>query len=97
MFDQNENDIQMLDFIDSCGSKTTHWNSTIILKIFLIVLRLVLSKVKYQKYKTVKSYFHSSILNLVSSSTEHCKVVQILDSKLTHESISLLSLKSYFI
>lgn len=44
MFDQNEIDIQTLDFMDSCGS-----NSTIILKIFLIVLRLVLSKVKYQK------------------------------------------------
>jgi len=60
---------------NSCGSKTIHENSTIILKIFLIVLRLLLSKVKYQQYKVVTNSLHGSTSNLASSSNEHCKVV----------------------
>lgn len=94
MFDQNEIDFQMLHLIDSCGSKNTHSNSNTIVKIPIIVLRLVLRKVKYQKYKAVTNSFHGSVSNLASSSTERCKVDQTTESKLICESICLLSLKS---
>lgn len=48
MFEQNEIDIQMMHFIDSCSSKNTYLSSTTTLKIFLIVLRNVFSRIIYR-------------------------------------------------